>query len=247
MKESKKNILIKADYSQQELRILADLSNAKEMIYAYNNNIDVHLFSANRVFDLNLNTEALTNGTKLYKQACEDFAKYRYRTKAVNFGIIYGQTKWGLADSLNISAEEAQTIIDGFFKLYPEVYTYIESIKKQLQSVGYVSTLMGRRRRFPNYKACKWGKRNKMVRQAVNFTIQGFAADMLKIAMNKIHPKLSKYGAIFVLTVHDEIVIECPKETSELCAEMIYETMCNCVRLSVPIEAELKIVTNYGE
>jgi DNA polymerase-1 len=243
-----KNVLIKADYSGQELRILAEISQDREMINAFNNGLDLHLLTANRVFNLGLDTEALTSGTEAHNQASKQFKRERHQAKnGINFPTVYGAFPKRIAEDNNVSIYEASRWLEEFNKLYPSVQKAIETTKKDLWNKGYVWTLMGRKRRFPGYRGAGRYDRAKMERQAFNFKIQGFAADMLKIAMNKIRPKLSKYKAILILTVHDEIVVECPKKTSKECAAMMKETMENCVKLSVPIEVDVDIVNTYGD
>lgn len=243
-----KNVLIKSDYSGQELRILAEVSQDGEMINAFNNNLDLHLLTANRVFSLGLGREALTDGTKAHAEAVREHKQKRHQAKnGINFPTVYGAFPKRISEDNNVSIKEAARWLEEFNSLYPGVKKAIEETKQNLLQKGFITTLMGRRRRFPYYKESSRFDKGKMERQAFNFRIQGFAADMIKIAANKIRPKLLEYGAIIILTVHDELVYECPEETSKPCAEMIYETMCNCVRLSVPVEADVKIVQTYGD
>lgn len=242
------NVLIKADYSGQELRILAEISQDKEMINAFNNNLDLHLLTANRVFSLGLGIEAITNGTEAHTQACKLHKQKRHQAKnGINFPTVYGAFPKRIAEDNHVSVKEASRWLKEFNKTYPGVKAAVEKTRKELLQFGYVTTLMGRRRRFPGYKESGWKEKGKMERQAFNFKIQGFAADMLKITMNKIRLKLSEYDGIFVLMVHDEIVVECHEKISESCAAMIKNIMEHCVNLSIPIEVDVDIVRTYGD
>ena len=198
------------------------------------------------VFKLGLDIAHLISNTKQHEEACDKYGADRYKTKSVNFGIIYGQTVGGLAKALKILKEEAQSIVDKFFELYPEVNKAIGNIPKELRRFGFIRTLFGRKRRFPQYK--KAGRYDKAVmeRQAFNMKIQGTSADIGKIA-GVLLLKALPQGAKIVLFVHDEWVVECPKEISKEVEKIMKDCMENAVALRVRMVVDTKIVENFGQ
>jgi DNA polymerase-1 len=258
------NVFVKADYSGQELRVLAEVSKDDNMVDAFNKNYDLHLFTANRVFNLGLDDKAFINDTKEHTEACRAFKERRHQAKnGINFPTVYGAFPKRIAADNNVSVEEAQRWLDEFDGLYPGVKRAIQRTRKELREKGYVTTLMGRRRRFPYYNILKsefdslkfWTDRKKesgskishMERQAFNFKIQGFSADMMKTAAGKIQKILPDYEAKIVLTVHDELVYELPNKYAKDFSSMVKYIMENCVCLSVPIIVSTEIVNNYGD
>jgi len=242
------NVFVKADYSGQELRVLAEISQDRRMINAFNNNEDLHLVTANRVFGLDIPPEALIQTSAQYGELLSKFKVERYKAKnGINFPIIYGAWPKSIAEAHNVSIKEAQRWLNEFHKLYPGVQKAIDKTKQELWNQGYVTTLMGRRRRFPQYKNVDKWEQGRILRQAFNFKIQGFSADMIKIAANKISKILSFHNAKIVLSVHDELVYELQKCFQKEFAEKVKEIMENCVSLSVPIIADVNIVKSYGE
>lgn len=241
------NVFVKADYGGIELRILAEISKDKEMINAFNNNIDLHLLSANRVFNLGIPSEALVQTSTQYGELLQKFAMERTQVKAVNFGIIYGAYPKRFADDFNVPIKEAQRWINSFHELYPGVQKAIDQTKQELWDKGYVTTLMGRRRRFPQYRDVDKWEQGRMLRQTFNFRIQGTSADIGKIAGIRLSEMVKKYDALLVLFAHDEYVIECPEKYAEKCAKEMEHVMANCVSLSVPLTVSVNVINNYGE
>ncbi len=208
--------LIWADYSQIELRILAHLSGDERLIEAYRRGKDIHTETAIQLFG-----------------AAE--GNYRRFAKTVNFGIIYGMSPHGLSERLGISVQEAEEYINRYFEKFPGVKEYIERTLEEAYSKGYVRTLFGRKRPLPELKARLKNLRNFGERAAVNATIQGTAADIMKLAMVKLHRELEKEGAYMVLQVHDEIVVEAPEEKETMIKLIIKEIMEQVINLKVPL------------
>lgn len=243
-----RNVFVKADYSGQELRVLAEVSKDANMVAAFNKNYDLHLFTANRVFNLNLDDKCFINDTKEHTEACGKFKAKRHQAKnGVNFPTVYGAYAKRIGNDNGVSTQEAQRWLDEFDKLYPGVKVAVERTKKELRDKQYVTTLMGRRRRFPYYNESNSFDKGGMERQAFNFKIQGFSADMMKTAAGKVQGILSDFEAKIVLTVHDELVYELPEKYAEEFSCMVKYIMENCVCLSVPIIVDVSIVRSYGD
>ena len=191
-----KSLIMSADYSQIELRLLAHISQDKNMIDAINSNVDIHTLTASKVFGV-----SVENVTK----------EMRSKAKTVNFGIVYGQTRYGLAKSLNISPNEAQSFIDKYFEGYPNILMYMQTVKAFVQKNGYVETIYGRRRYLEDQlMSSNFQIREFAQRAAINQPLQGTAADLIKIAMNNLYKKLNegKYKSKMILQVHDELILE---------------------------------------
>jgi hypothetical protein len=234
--------------SGQELRVLSEVSKDANMVAAFNKNYDLHLFTANRVFNLNLADKSFINSTKEHDEASRKFKEKRHQAKnGINFPTVYGAYPKRIAKDNKVSVEEATRWLDEFDKLYPGVKIAIERTKEELRKNGYVTTLMGRRRRFPYYASASKFGRGGMERQAFNFKIQGFSADMMKTAAGKILPILPKYQAKYVLTIHDELVWGLPAKYAEAFSCIVKNIMENCVCLSVPIVVDVDIVNSYGD
>lgn len=246
--EGGKNVFVKCDYAGQELRVLAEVSKDANMVAAFNKNYDLHLFTANRVFDLKLDDKCFINDTKEHTEACRKFKEKRHQAKnGVNFPTVYGAYAKRIAADNGVSVEEAQRWLDEFDKLYPGVKAAIQRTRKELREQQYVTTLMGRKRRFPYYNSSSKFDKGGMERQAFNFKIQGFSADMMKTAAAKVQRILSDFEAKIVLTVHDELVYELPNKYAEEFSCMVKYIMENCVCLSVPIIVDVSIVNSYGD
>jgi DNA polymerase-1 len=241
-------VFVKGDWSGQELRNLAEVSKDVNMVDAFNRGFDLHLFTANRIFNLELSDKALTDNTEAHTKAVGDHKQKRHQAKnGVNFPTVYGAFAQRIAKDNGVSVAEAQRWLDEFDGLYPGVKKAVELTKRELERFGYVTTLMGRRRRFPLYKSeGKWEKA-RMVRQAFNMKIQGFSADQAKIAAAMVRKILPDYSAAAVLVVHDELVYEVPQEQAQNFAREIKSIMEGCVALSVPILVDISTVENYGE
>lgn len=223
--------IMSADYSQIELRILAHVSGDENLINAFNSGIDVHTLTASKVFDVPI--EAVTK-------------TMRYKAKAVNFGIVYGQSKYGLAKGLKISAAEADTFINKYFETYPKIKEYMENMVKLVETQGYVESIFGRRR----YLASEINSPNTMIREfakraAINHPMQGSASDLIKIAMIDFARNLEKNNlkSKLIMQVHDELVIEVLNEELEDVKKLVLESM----ELKQPLKVPLLVDVNVGE
>ncbi len=220
------NILIDADYSQIELRLLAHFSECKALLQAYQEGADIHSATAARVFGVPLN---------------EVTKSMRSRAKTINFGIIYGMGKYGLAKDLGCSQNEAQEFIDKYFALHPEVKEYMEENVHLAQENGYVTTILGRRRYIPEIKSSNKNVRSFGERAAMNMPLQGSSADIIKIAMLRVAKRIEEEGlkAKLVLQVHDELVLDAPIEEEERAKHMLKKEMESAISLKVPLIAEV--------
>lgn len=217
-------VYIDADYSQIELRVLAHISKDEKMIKAFNNNEDIHKEVASKVF-----------GVPISKVTKEQ----RSNAKAVNFGIIYGITAFGLSQQLKINRKEAQNYIDNYLKKYGGIKEFMDGIVKKAEEEGFVETLFGRRRYVPELKSNNYVVRQFGTRVAMNTPIQGTAADIMKIAMNKVYDGLKDLNAKVVLQVHDELILEVKEEEKSKAKEILQSSMENAVKLDVPLKVEL--------
>jgi len=236
--------LIAADFGGQELRLLGDLSQDRNMIDAFVNNKDLHLMTANFIFNLNIPNEVLCENHPDYKSVKEKYWDKRHTAKnGVNFPIVYGATAKSISLSLGVVQKVAQGYIDGFMKLYPNVRTSMNKCKQFLLRNGYVYNRTGRRRRFTKYD-------ERAFRQAYNFLIQSTAADMTKACMVMFRREASKHPeweAKIVLTVHDEIVIEVLDQFVEPAKKCLEYCMVNGYKISVPLVVEVSVGKNYSE
>ncbi len=221
------NVLIDADYSQIELRLLAHFSKCKELIAAYCEGKDIHAITASQVF-----------GVPLEKVS----SAQRREAKAVNFGIIYGISAFGLSNDLNIGARKAQEYIDKYFATYSDVKEYMTANVENAKKDGYITTLLGRRRVINELKSSNFNVRSFGERAAMNMPLQGSSADIIKIAMINVYQKLKEggYRAKLVLQVHDELVIDCPVSEAEEVSALLKEEMENAVALLVPLTVEVQ-------
>jgi len=232
----KGNRLVSADYSQIELRIVAAMSGDKNMIEAFQKGLDIHTATAARVFGV-----PMDQVTK----------EMRYRSKSVNFGIIYGQGPFGLAQNLGISRTEAKELIDNYFKQYPGIKAYMDAQIAFAKKHGYVQTLMGRKRWLPDIHSSNNTVRGYAERNAINMPIQGTAADMIKLAMIRIHDKLQqkKLKARMILQVHDELVLDVPEPEVDVVSKLVIREMQEALPLphDVPVVAEVGVGKNWLE
>ncbi|WP_206922368.1 DNA polymerase I [Alicyclobacillus suci] len=219
-------VIVSADYSQVELRILAHLSGDEALIDAFRNDMDIHTRTASDVFEVPM--EEVTS-------------LMRRQAKAVNFGIVYGISDFGLANNLNIPQKEAKTFIENYFAKFPGVHGYMEDIVNQAKKQGYVSTLMNRRRYLPDIRARNFHLRSFAERTAMNTPIQGTAADIIKLAMVQIDEALSEadLDARMLLQVHDELIFECPKDELEELTQLVRDKMENAITLNVPLKVDI--------
>lgn len=218
-------VLVDADYSQIELRVLADISGDKNMIDAFKNNQDIHAITASQVFNMPL-----------------DFVtgEMRSRAKAVNFGIVYGIGAYSLAKDIGVTNKEAKNYIESYLKHYSGIEKYMHDVVEKAKDTGYVETVFGRRRYLPELSASNGMTRAFGERVARNAPIQGTAADIIKIAMIKVDKRLTEENleARLVLQVHDELIVECPSHESMRVAMILQEEMEKAVSLSVPLVAD---------
>ena len=218
-------MIISADYSQIELRLMASISSDPDMIEAFRQGMDIHTATAAKVF----------------KVAPEEVTpEQRRRAKTANFGIIYGISAFGLSQRLDIPRKEAKELIDEYFKHYPAIADYMERTKAEAREKGYVSTIFGRRRYIKDINSRNATVRGFAERNAINAPVQGSAADIIKMAMNRVAAALQAggYRARMILQVHDELVLDTPRSEAEAVMELVRREMESTVSLSVPLIAE---------
>jgi DNA polymerase-1 len=220
------HVLMSADYSQIELRIIAEISKEENMLDAFSKGIDIHTATAAKVY-----------GTTIE----EVTASQRRNAKAVNFGIIYGQSAFGLAQNLDIPRKEAADIIEQYFAQYPGIKRYMSDTMTFARENGFVETIMGRRRYLRDINSANMTVRGFAERNAINAPIQGSAADMIKIAMINIHKDIQeqKLEAKMTMQVHDELVFDVPKGEVEVMKQIIKHRMQTAIKTNVPIEVEI--------
>lgn len=225
---------IDADYSQIELRILAHISGDAVMQKAFNDGADIHTTTASQVF--HVDPEDVTS-------------LMRSRAKAVNFGIVYGISDYGLSQDLDIPRKEAKEYIDNYLKKFSGVHQFMEDIVETGKAQGYVETLFHRRRYIPELAAKNFSVRSFGERVALNMPIQGTAADMMKKAMVAVYRKLKDEGlrAKLLLQVHDELIIEADKEDGERVKKLLVETMESALPLAIPVKVEVETGENWYE
>ncbi|NQP33208.1 DNA polymerase I [Streptococcus suis] len=220
------SVLLASDYSQIELRVLAHISQDQHLIEAFQQGADIHTSTAMRVFGI--------------EKAEDVTANDRRNAKAVNFGVVYGISDFGLSNNLGISRKEAKNYIDTYFERFPGIKNYMETIVREARDKGYVETLYKRRRELPDINSRNFNVRNFAERTAINSPIQGSAADILKVAMINLDKALTDAGLStrMLLQVHDEIVLEVPIAELETVKAMVKETMESAIQLSVPLIAD---------
>lgn len=231
-------VLVAADYSQVELRILAHISGDQGLKAAFARDEDIHASTAAAIYGIPL-TEVTPEQRRI--------------AKSINFGLAYGQTAYGLSQAAGISQAEAAKFIAAYFERFGQVRTYIEETKRKAATQGYVETLMGRRRYFPILQSRERDPRAEVARraaerEAINMPIQGSAADIIKVAMINLHRRLaqaSELGARLILQVHDELVVEAPRANAARVIELVRQEMENASRLDVPLKADVKAGDNW--
>ena len=236
----KNNILISADYNQIEMRILADIADVKELKKAFKNNQDIHSLTASQVFGVPLN------------KVNED---YRRKAKAINFGIIYGITQYGLAKQISVSNQEALDFINAYFKKFPEIKEYMNSTINACRKQGYVTNIFGRRIHLRGINDKNFSVRSFQERAAINAPIQGSAADIIRLAMIKIDKILTrekKNGTKMLLQIHDELIFECLKKEEIQMKKIIKDAMVSVSSsdhhmFSIPLEVSINSGINWGE
>ena len=221
-------MLVDADYSQIELRVLAHIADDKNMAEAFEHGLDIHRSTAAKVFNMP-----------------DDFVtpEMRSRAKAVNFGIVYGIGAFSLSKDINVSVKEADKYIKDYLSLYKGIDNYMKNVVEQAKNNGYVTTMFGRRRYLPELTSSNHNIRAFGERVAKNMPVQGTAADIIKIAMIRVYDRLKKENmkSKLILQVHDELIVESPKNEAEKAAQILSEEMQNAVKLNVPLPADAGI------
>jgi DNA polymerase-1 len=227
-------VICSADYSQIELRIMAHLSGDERLRTAFEKGGDVHRETAALIYGISPK---------------DVLPEMRRAAKTVNFGIIYGQTDFGLAEELGIPRHEAHAFRERYFQLYPGVKRFIEQTIRECQEAGFVTTLLGRKRAIPDINASDRQVREFAERTAVNTPVQGTAADMIKLAMVRVARKLhaQKLEAAMILQVHDELVFEAPEKEVQALEQLVTREMRDALPLSVPIVVEFGYGKNWLE
>ena len=234
----KNNLLISADYNQIEMRILADMADVKELKKAFKNNQDIHSLTASQVFDVPI------------AKVTEDF---RRKAKAINFGIIYGITQYGLAKQISVSNEEALSFINSYFKKFPEIKDYMNSTIKTCRKQGFVTNIFGRKIHLRGINDKNFSVRAFQERAAINAPIQGSAADIIRLAMIKIDKILEeKKKAKMLLQIHDELIFECLRKDENEVKKFVKEAMTSVSSsdhhmFSIPLEVSINSGSNWGE
>ncbi|MBL6857403.1 MAG: DNA polymerase I [Pelagibacteraceae bacterium] len=236
----KGNVLISADYNQIEMRILADIADVKELKKAFKNNEDIHSLTASQVFNVSI------------KKVNEDL---RRKAKAINFGIIYGITQYGLAKQISVSNQEALDFINSYFKKFPEIKDYMNSTIKACRVKGYVSNIFGRRIHLKGINDKNFSIRSFQERAAINAPIQGSAADIIRLAMIKLDQLIEvdkKFKTKMLLQIHDELIFECSKNDKEYVQNKIKNTMSSISTsdyhmFSIPLDVSINSGLNWGE
>jgi len=230
----KDHVLLSADYSQIELRIIAEISKDENMMEAFVQGHDIHTATAAKVYGISLEEVSSTQ---------------RRNAKAVNFGIIYGQSAFGLSQNLGIPRKEAGEIIENYFNTYPGIKKYMNDTMNFARENGYVETIMGRRRYLRDINSANQTVRGFAERNAINAPIQGSAADMIKIAMIRIHQDIidQKLDSKMTMQVHDELVFDVPRSETEIMKKIIEDRMKNAIEMKVPILVEVGEGSNWLE
>ena len=235
----KDHVLISADYNQIEMRILADLADVKELKKAFKNNEDIHSLTASQIFNVDI------------KKVNQD---QRRKAKAINFGIIYGISQYGLAKQINVSNFEAEEFLNAYFSKFPEIKSYMDQTIKFCRKSGFVSNIFGRRSHFININDKNYNVRNFQERAAINAPIQGSASEIMRLAMIRLDKKLNEQKnqkTKMLLQIHDELIFETPKEEAKRISKLIIEEMSGVATseqhsFSIPLTVDLNIGDNWG-
>lgn len=226
--------LVDADYSQVELRVLAHMSGDKNMIDAFKHGEDIHSKTASQIFDVDIKDVT---------------SKQRIEAKAINFGIIYGKTDFGLSQDLNIPVATAKAYIDSYFNKYPKIKEFMDEAVESATETGYATTILNRRRYIPEIKASNFIVRNQGKRFAMNAPIQGSAADIIKVAMVNVYNKLKENNmkSRLILQVHDELIVEAVDEELEMAEKIVREEMENAQSMDVKLDVDLNTGDSWYE
>jgi len=235
----KSHLLISADYNQIEMRILADLADVKELKKAFKNNEDIHSLTASQIFNIDI------------KKVNQD---HRRKAKAINFGIIYGISQYGLAKQINVSNYEAEEFLDAYFAKFPEIKVYMDSTIKFCRKSGYVNNIFGRRSHFNGINDKNFNIRNFQERAAINAPIQGSASEIMRLAMIRLDKKLTTQKNIkskMLLQIHDELIFEVPKNNEKAMIKLIKDEMTSVAEsdyhsFSIPLTVDINVGNNWG-
>ena len=232
----KDHILISADYNQIEMRILADLADVKELKKAFKKNEDIHSLTASQIFNTDI------------KKVNQD---QRRKAKAINFGIIYGISQYGLAKQINVSNYEAEEFLNSYFAKFPEIKVYMDQTIKFCRKSGYVNNIFGRKSHFININDKNFNVRNFQERAAINAPIQGSAAEIMRLAMIRLYKKLSNQKTKMLLQIHDELIFETHKDEAKKISKIIIEEMSSVAKsdqhsFSIPLTVDLNTGKNWG-
>ena len=232
----KDHVLISADYNQIEMRILADLADVKELKKAFKKNEDIHSLTASQIFNTDI------------KKVNDD---QRRKAKAINFGIIYGISQYGLAKQINVSNYEAEKFLNSYFAKFPEIKVYMDQTIKFCRKSGYVNNIFGRRSHFININDKNYNVRNFQERAAINAPIQGSAAEIMRLAMIRLDKKLTNQKTKMLLQIHDELIFETHKDEEKRISEIIIEEMSSVAKsdqhsFSIPLTVDLNTGENWG-
>jgi DNA polymerase-1 len=226
------SLILSADYSQIELRILAHLSEDQTLIDAFNSGQDIHSRTAALVFGI---------------PEPQITAEHRRKAKVVNFGIVYGMSPYGLAKELGISPDDAATFIEEYFAVFPGVKSWIDETIERAREDGFVKTMLNRVRHLPDINSRNRSRREFQERTAVNTPIQGTAADLMKMAMIGVHKSLSGLGTKLILQIHDELVLEVPQKEMTTAKTIVEKEMASPLPLKVPVAVEVGTGRNWYE
>ena len=232
--------LISADYNQIEMRILADLADVKELKKAFRNNEDIHSLTASQIFNTRID------------KVKED---QRRKAKAINFGIIYGISQYGLAKQINVSNKDAEDFLNAYFAKFPEIKSYMDKTIKFCRKSGYVNNIFGRKSHFININDKNYNVRNFQERAAINAPIQGSASEIMRLAMFRLNKRLKEQEnkkTKMLLQIHDELIFETPKDEAKKISKIIIEEMTSVAKsdqhsFSIPLTVDLNIGDNWGE
>ncbi|HOG79831.1 MAG TPA: DNA polymerase I, partial [Anaerolineaceae bacterium] len=229
------NVLLSVDYSQIELRIVAAMAGDEAMLAAFRAGQDIHATTAAAIYQVPL---------------AEVTKEQRRHAKAINFGLIYGMSAFGLSRTTGLTLAESENFVRAYFERFPGVKNFLDGLRRQASQRGYVETLLGRRRYFPNLQTLTdANQRNREEREAINAPIQGTAADIMKLAMIHLPPALTAAGlhASILLQVHDELVLECPADELKATARVVQQVMEDAYALVIPLTTEARWGQNWGD
>ena len=235
----KDHVLISADYNQIEMRILADLANVKELKKAFKNNEDIHNLTASQIFNIDL------------KKVNKD---QRRKAKAINFGIIYGISQYGLAKQINVSNYDAEEFLNAYFNKFPEIKVYMDQTIKFCRKSGFVNNIFGRRSHFISINDKNYNVRNFQERAAINAPIQGSASEIMRLAMIRLNKRFNEkknQKTKMLLQIHDELIFETPRDDVKRISQLIIEEMSSVANsdqhaFSIPLTVDLNTGDNWG-